>query len=788
MINAWPAWHPDQELKAEDLCSLEDYVMTRIQLADESAWGVESLDSWEESIKVEKSSHGLLIRVRQVRGITPGGDHVWLFAEDESIETTVETQSTEASEFDLWVVVNDRGKTSPKFSLRAIALMTTEDADPVSNFRTPHNLYLGRYRQDGTVLHLVNRPMPRKLSGFGSVDEMAWRAWVKPLFARLSEVGKELASPSLSHFSDVAAALEITRLGFEWPDLPIPVLARRLRLVAWLRERRERDGFSPCNQPNFYSLPREVTGDLLPEALASLLPIKTYAPEDFASTFGSLLRAVVAQQGINYFAPLAHIQAWSNRVTGSLAQRSESASAITSDVQKTIEECQILASNEWCKAFALLTVLALKRDLGWDAPASSLDPYLRSGGKDLAESLAKVLDDLFIKKAQTARAGPLAFYWIAKTSLRFPEIPAMCSRPLASYLKQLSAAAGTPSALDGPRRGSDPGDDRLSKFLSRTNVVNEPRDVLPDTWLVRRSASREGKALAGELRIVILGPRYSGKTSLAQEVVKASSAQNSLRMPFQLSRGKVVREGVEGVEVEATVIAGGNEISIRILESPLSVAPKGGVDLVIVTIAPSSIFEPNAESEISRLEGVLEATLMQNPSTMVAIAYTKSDEYGVIDDDAIRIITQAHTRSLDGIRSKCRATKESDFGQEWAAFTKSEIKADMQQKRGEALIGAARRTVGEREWLPTQQVVIQHTRRLWEVALRPDSPALLGAYFVAAKPVDLFYEPWSKRGLAQILADFISNQSQDRRTYKDAGASAAPGGSRAHGRRPTGSH
>src|SRR5262249_42252985 len=159
------------------------------------------------------------------RGVTPAGDHVWLFSEEEPIETMLKSTLPGPIEFDLWIVVNDKAKTSTKLTLRAIALMTSEDADPVSNFRTPHDLYLGRYRHEGdSSLNLVNRPMPRRLSSFGTSDEEAWRSWVAPLHARLSEVLKEHGSLDLTRPARVAAGVEITRLAFEWHSLPIPIL------------------------------------------------------------------------------------------------------------------------------------------------------------------------------------------------------------------------------------------------------------------------------------------------------------------------------------------------------------------------------------------------------------------------------------------------------------------------------------------------------------------------------------------------------------------------------------
>src|SRR5947209_4811692 len=116
MIVPWPSWHPDQELKADHLLGLEDYLLTRVLMVDEGAWGIDSFEDYKQSLKVEESASGLTIKARLLRGVTTRGEHVWLWSEDEWLETNLETTASGDFELDLWVVVNSREKDASKLT------------------------------------------------------------------------------------------------------------------------------------------------------------------------------------------------------------------------------------------------------------------------------------------------------------------------------------------------------------------------------------------------------------------------------------------------------------------------------------------------------------------------------------------------------------------------------------------------------------------------------------------------------------------------------------------------
>src|SRR5947208_931707 len=110
MTFPWPSWHPEQELKAEHLVALEHYLLSRVLMADEGAWGIESMDDLQQCIQVEPVTTGWIVRVMSVRGVTPAGGHVWL-SEQDCIDTKTDSRG-ERGVFDLWIVVNSRERNS----------------------------------------------------------------------------------------------------------------------------------------------------------------------------------------------------------------------------------------------------------------------------------------------------------------------------------------------------------------------------------------------------------------------------------------------------------------------------------------------------------------------------------------------------------------------------------------------------------------------------------------------------------------------------------------------------
>jgi len=73
----WPAWHALQELTAEKLLALEDYLPSRSALADDGLHGVDYFDG-QSGLEFTQTGEGLSIRLRRVQGITPAGDPVRL--------------------------------------------------------------------------------------------------------------------------------------------------------------------------------------------------------------------------------------------------------------------------------------------------------------------------------------------------------------------------------------------------------------------------------------------------------------------------------------------------------------------------------------------------------------------------------------------------------------------------------------------------------------------------------------------------------------------------------------
>ena len=230
METLWPAWHPGDILRAEDLLGLEDYLLTRSGIAQKIA-GVESLDA--DSIRLAAEDGRLHFSVGGVRGVTPHGQPVVL-TEGSGLRYKL-GGADGARFFDLSVRVNVRGNAQgdrPRKLTLSVGPLGEEDAPYGGG---PEELYLGRYSWDDAAgrVGLVARPAVTHLGAIGGTE--GWEQWTAPirdrlsgLIARLEGSGKEATHRQLS-----ALALAY-RVGFGWPHMPIGRLSFNLQAIKWL--------------------------------------------------------------------------------------------------------------------------------------------------------------------------------------------------------------------------------------------------------------------------------------------------------------------------------------------------------------------------------------------------------------------------------------------------------------------------------------------------------------------------------------------------------------------------
>jgi hypothetical protein len=125
-----------------------------------------------------------------------------------------------------------------------------------------------------------------------------------------------------------------------------------------------------------------------------------------------------------------------------------------------------------------------------------------------------------------------------------------------------------------------------------------------------------------------------------------------------------------------------------------------------------------------------------NPSIMLAVVYSKSDEYGSMDATSLRVFEK--NRQLAEADRLCRTDASGVIGV-WESFVDS----------------VAPRATGDK-WAETRRVVLNQTRELW-TSLVCDTPGyrpFINGYFVCADPADQHLQPLADRSLLQLFGDF----------------------------------
>ena len=116
----WPSWFPRKELGALDLRGLEHFLLSRSQILDEEAFGVDFVENYEQSFGATWSPDTRVwsITVRNLRAVTPNGEPVCLNHEPvtQDIEEGRDSESrpvfVENTNIDLWLEVTNAEPTN----------------------------------------------------------------------------------------------------------------------------------------------------------------------------------------------------------------------------------------------------------------------------------------------------------------------------------------------------------------------------------------------------------------------------------------------------------------------------------------------------------------------------------------------------------------------------------------------------------------------------------------------------------------------------------------------------
>lgn len=258
---SWPAWHPENILRASDLLGLEDYLLARSSLA-EGLEGVTNLG--RDSVTGEDDGGSLVLSVVRLRGLTPKGQPV-ILDDDLSLRYMV-GDAAEDWLLDVSVMVNLAADSSFEKPDK-LSLWVTPAADPAEPFASSRQeLYLGRYVWDAAAerLDILTRPTVTHLRALKETE--GWEQWTAPLRDKLAGLICYLEDDETNTSERKAAALQLAyQIGFGWPHLPVPRLAYNLQLLRWLLV-----NSAPlvADSDTLEALPASPSGEDLPSLLA----------------------------------------------------------------------------------------------------------------------------------------------------------------------------------------------------------------------------------------------------------------------------------------------------------------------------------------------------------------------------------------------------------------------------------------------------------------------------------------------------------------------------------------
>jgi hypothetical protein len=262
-----------------------------------------------------------------------------------------------------------------------------------------------------------------------------------------------------------------------------------------------------------------------------------------------------------------------------------------------------------------------------------------------------------------------------------------------------------------------------------------------------------------ELKLVWIGNQFAGKGTMLQAVRMRreefrdipgglrwqSSEGDQLYTSAELMPGTGVPMEklftwltIDGVRHLATLIdtQGGLLLHERLAESikpeelPDLYSASYGADLLVLALAPDDLLSNEAPLIYGQLVNHVERALLTNPRLMVAVAYTKVDEYGWVRPFAPRMLESARqVRALRRVRNG-----------------------------GERAFEAWMNLVAPRR--DPRRAIVELSAELWRQlgAIMPASGLLNGYWTAACQPRCPLVKGWEQKGLGELLADFVAHR------------------------------
>jgi hypothetical protein len=285
----------------------------------------------------------------------------------------------------------------------------------------------------------------------------------------------------------------------------------------------------------------------------------------------------------------------------------------------------------------------------------------------------------------------------------------------------------------------------------------DPRPTISakDIWAAAE-VERKPVVQAGRdgIRIVLIGTEGSGRTRLKNSIITLMSEESPLELEGIRQRDlkhAEARSGEPSKELEYVILHKGNK------RYQVSVIDTSGIedverinqeihraDLIVAAVPPEMIAGERTDL-MESLASLLIRGMGTDPHGLVAIAYTKADEYGILDERGLRVLWSS--RPL---------TAYYDRKRDWDTFVRK-------LRRGGLIVPPLHlknvdvSVYGRDEWTATRATVVDRSRVLWEALMSPGgSDRILNGYFVSSEPLDDFYMPPYRRGHGQMLADFFA--------------------------------
>ena len=752
MSPSWPNWRPEHDLRAVHLDGLEDFLLTRSNLMESGLHGVGLFDySTSMRLKADESK-SLTLDVWNVRGVTPSGQPV-VVAEDEILSQAVSLTNPQEPCVDVFLQVSQIAKDAPESKIWLDGRETEggKKAPPIVPGKHPKALYLGRYSFDADGKpSIVHFPLVRRFCGFRPFDER-WRSWTEPLRSSIEKWWNETHQVRSDDGLEMVLASEVAKLRIGWAVMPLNHLREMLLLAKALDQSRDSHE-QALMLSDLQPFPRaNEIGNSLPASLARVLAPVISSP--LAEVLRDLLHPVTVR------VPVRRCEEWAGYLSNleRFGVASSQDDSLLDDGVLLMLETRARSGkiiDDWTRLVALATIWTVRKYVEKDWGAEILSVYLEHPTDDVPMNVARLLERLISDADGNPEASPAAPFGIFRISRGLPkdlklDIGRCGIRQVAEYLKMLERSK--PPEKSGNRA--------LNHVRSRwTDKPRSPVAVAPKHLPTASRPGSSGRAMTrqGDIRMVIVGLPGSGRTTLSREIIKLLREDTPLQIEGVRQRN--LKTGERRGEVPSTdvrdvdIVIGRAHFGVSVIdtsgvdetESLLTETKKA--DLIVVTLPPEVIAGERIDL-MQNLAGVVARATDRDRKPAVAVAYTKADEYGILDERGLRVFWSG--KPFDAY-----------YGghQDWEAFLRRLKRTGIVVPPGAGRRGDVDPSIyGRDEWADTRAMVVNASQVLWEALLPPGGAArILNGYFVSSEPLDEFYSPPYRRGYGQMLADFFS--------------------------------